>query len=129
MLWVGGILNAGFVLFHVWLGWRIHGLPGLAPGLRALMEMLNVGEVLLIAFATVASLGCPSDLLRTRLGTATILLIALLYGSRAAGEIVLSPGFSPAIFGACTGMATLYVLVLIYAPRAGRAAGSRTDSV
>ncbi len=44
LLRIGGVVNAFFVIFHVWLGYRIHTSPGIAAGDRPLMEMLNVGR-------------------------------------------------------------------------------------
>ncbi|MCJ7484341.1 MAG: hypothetical protein MUO31_15435 [Thermodesulfovibrionales bacterium] len=37
---IGGVVNALFVIFHVWLGYHIHTSPGIAAGDRPLMEML-----------------------------------------------------------------------------------------
>lgn len=56
LLIFGAIANALFFCFHLFLGWRIHHLVKLDPGLRSLIEMLNGGGALLILFLAVASL-------------------------------------------------------------------------
>jgi hypothetical protein len=109
---LGGVLNGLFTVFHIWLGWQIYSLQGLLPEHKALMLMLNVGGILLIGFATFASLFCIKDVLTTRLGKATIFLIILLYASRAVEEIIISPGFSLVIFTTCLAVAAIYALAL-----------------
>lgn len=108
LLSLGGILNGVFTLFHVWLGWQIQQYPDLLPDYRALMQMLNVGGILMLAFATFTSLFCKGEVLASSLGRATLGLIALFYAARAAEEVVLASHFSPAIFGACLAVALLY---------------------
>jgi hypothetical protein len=117
LLLVGGFFNTLFTLFHVWLGWQIQMLAGLLPEYKSLMLMLNVGGILTIAFATFASFFCMEDLLNTRLGKATVILVALYYTTRAIEEIILSPEFSPVIFGVCLLVAMVYVLVIVGAVR------------
>ncbi len=112
LLLIGGVMNGFFTLFHLWLGWQIQILPDLLLDYKVLMQMLNVGVVLVIAFATFASFFCIRDLLTTSLGKATLALIALFYATRAAEEIILSPAFSPLIFGLCALVAIVYVLAM-----------------
>lgn len=112
LLLVGGIFNAFFTVFHIWLGWQIQLLPGLLPEIKALMQMLNVAGILTIAFATFASFFCVEDLVGTGLGRATIILVALFYAIRAAEEIILAPEFSPVIFGVCLVVAMIYTLAI-----------------
>jgi hypothetical protein len=88
-------------------------MPGLAPAQRALMLELNTGGVLLVAFAFFASLFCAQDLLTTKLGKTTIILITLFYASRAVEELVLSARFSPIIFGVCLIVAVVYALSIL----------------
>ena len=105
------MVNAFFVIFHVWLGYRIHTSPGIAAGNRPLMEMLNVGGVLIILLFAVSSLCYAQEMLGTKLGRLVLLFIFLFYGSRAAEEIVIAPRFSPMIFIVCALLAALYLVL------------------
>lgn len=116
VLYTCGVVNALFAAFHIFLGSAIHRLPSLAPGYRALMQALNVGGVLLIAFLAVAFLACQADL-RSRLGRATILLGALLYLTRALGEVVFFPAVNPLIVALCVITGALH-LAALRSPRA-----------
>lgn len=109
LLRVGGAVNAFFVIFHVWLGYIIHTGPGIAAGDRPLMEMLNVGGVLIILLFAIASLCYVEEMLATKLGRLLLFFIFLFYGSRAAEEIVISPRFSALIFVVCALLAGLYL--------------------
>jgi hypothetical protein len=111
MLRMGGVVNALFVIFHVWLGYHIHASPGIAAGDRPLMEMLNAGGVLLILFFAISSLCYAQEMLGTKLGKLVLLFVFLLYGSRAVEEIVIAPQFSPAIFIVCALLAGLYLFL------------------
>jgi hypothetical protein len=105
-----GVVNAVFTAFHLLLARQIHRAIVL-PGERALLQALNVGGVLLIAFLAFAFLACPADL-RTRLGKATILLGALLYLTRAIDEVVLFPHVNAVIVGGCALVGALHLLAL-----------------
>jgi len=111
LLRVGGVVNALFVIFHVWLGYRIHTSLGVAVGDRPLMEMLNVGVVLIILLFAITSLCYVEEMLGTKLGRSVLLFVFLLYGSRAVEEIIISPRFSPAIFIVCALLAALYLVL------------------
>ncbi len=117
----GGVLNTALALFHVFLGWQIHRLQGIADGHRALMEMLNVGGTLMIVFFAVASFTCIEDILATRFGKLFLGLVSAVYLSRAIEEIVISPRFSPIIFAVCLLIGVIYLVPLI-APRPRTAA-------
>ncbi len=121
LLVIGGVLNTALALFHVQMGIQLHRLAGVSPGLRALMEMLNAGGTLMIAFFAVASFAAIPDLLATRLGKLVLGLVTLLYASRALEEVILSPRFSAPIFAVCVLIAALYLAVLVL-PRAARPA-------
>jgi len=111
LLRVGGVVNAMFVIFHVWLGYHIHASPGIAAGDRPLMEMLNAGGMLFILLFAVSSLCYAQEMLGTKLGRLMMLFVFLLYGSRAIEEIVISPRFSPSIFTVCALLAGLYFVL------------------
>jgi hypothetical protein len=113
LLRIGGLVNAFFVVFHVWLGYLIHTSPGIAAGNRPLMEMLNVGGVLIILLFAVSSLCYVEEMLGTKLGRMMLLFVFLFYGSRAAEEIVISPRFSPPIFVVCALLAGLYLVLYL----------------
>lgn len=110
LLTIGGTLNAIFVLFHIWLGYMIHVNPAISQADRPLMEMLNVGGLLMILFITVASLSFKREMLSTSLGKLVSLLNIALYWSRAVEEIIISPVTSPIILISC------FILGLIYVP-------------
>lgn len=111
LLRIGRVVNAFFVIFHMWLGYMIHTSPGIAVGNRPLMEMLNVGGVLIILLFAVSSICYVDEMLGTKLGRLMLLFIVLFNGSRAAEEIVISPGFSPVIFIVCALLAGLYLIL------------------
>jgi hypothetical protein len=117
LILAGGIFNAFFTVFHIWLGWQIQMIQDLLPEYKSLMQMLNVAGTLTIAFATFASFFCMDDLLGTGLGRATIILVAIFYASRAIEEIILAPQFSPVIFGVCLVVAMIYMLAIAGAIR------------
>jgi hypothetical protein len=95
LLFAGGLINGFFTLFHLFLGWQIQGLTSLPPAQQAMLQELNIGSLLTLAFFTIASLFCANDVLTTRLGKTTLVFIALFYAARAAAEILLAPRFSP----------------------------------
>lgn len=109
LLIAGGIFNAFFTLFHIFMGWQIQMVPTLTEDVRALLQMLNVGVVLIVSFAAYVSFFHKSELVETRLGKSLLVLIALFYTARAVGEIILSPAFSPVIFGICLIVAGVYL--------------------
>jgi len=118
LLIIGGILNTLFLLLHVVLGYQIHHLTQLAPPLRGLMQALNVGGVLFIFFFAFVSFFCQSELQQTRLGRTVLLLITVLYLSRAVEEFIL---FTPSllIFASCTVTGLLYLALLVLSIRQG----------
>lgn len=120
LLIAGGILNSILAVFHGWLGYRIHLISSVTPDLRALMEMLNAGGTLMIIFFAIGSFGFASDILGTRLGKLFLGFVSVLYLSRAAEEIVLSPRFSPVIFGVCVLIALIYLAMFLRPYRPGK---------
>jgi hypothetical protein len=52
-------------------------------------------------------------MLGTRLGRLVVLFVFMLYGSRAAEEIFVTPRFSPVIFIVCTLLALLYLYLFL----------------
>ena len=98
---IGGGLNVLFGLLHIGMGWEFHHATRLLPADRALVEMLNVSTALLVFFFAYASFFSRQELLTTALGKTVLVLVLLMYLSRAIEEVVLSPAFSAAIFGAC----------------------------
>ncbi|HPG39622.1 MAG TPA: hypothetical protein PLP19_20335 [bacterium] len=112
LLFVGGIINVLFTIFHVWLAWQISQITGLSSEIHALLLMLAFGGTLMIGFAAYASLFCIQQMLTTRLGKATMILVVLIYSTRALEEIVIAPKFSPLIFSACLVTALVYLLAL-----------------
>jgi hypothetical protein len=116
LLFVGGLFNGFFTIFHLFIGWQIQRLTSLPPTQQALMQELNIGSLLMLALFTCASLICANDLLETRLGKTTLVFTALFYAARAVSEILLTPKVSPLILGACL-LVTLLYLPGIFARR------------
>jgi hypothetical protein len=52
ILYACGVINALFAVFHVLLGWNLSHLSSLTPGVRARLQALNVGGLLMIVFLT-----------------------------------------------------------------------------
>jgi hypothetical protein len=124
LLRAGGIINALFVLFHVWLGWRIWHWTGVPEGLRALLEIFNVGGALFIAFLAYASLCRTTEMLETGLGRSLGVLVVLLYGSRAASEFVFQPKAQPVIVATCLVVAAVYLVALLLPAKAAKYANA-----
>lgn len=122
LLLAGGVVNALFVLFHLWLLRELYLAPGLTPEVHALLLMLNAGGTICILFFALAFLRYGAEVLGTGLGRLSLLCCALLYGTRALEEIVLAPRFSPPIFATCLLSAALFALVLVLS--AGRRRGA-----
>ena len=121
LILAGGGLNALFAVLHVWLGWEIHLIRTLPPGYKALMEMLNVGGTIFIAFFAYTSFFCLRDLLGTALGKAVLFVAFLLYTSRAIEEVIIAPRFSPLIFVPCLIVGAVYLVVLVKSERVSSA--------
>lgn len=114
LLVIGGGLNVLFGLLHIWLGWEFHHAPYLSPDVRALIEMLNMSAILFVFFFAHASFFCKREMLTTRLGRAVLVLILLVYVSRAVEEVILSPAFSAFIFAACLLVAGVYLATILW---------------
>lgn len=107
---IGGWFNLCFAVFHVALAYAIWTRMGLAPGPRALMELLAVGGTLMIAMFTVVSLRFPAELVTTGLGRVVLWTVVAVYGTRAIGEVVFTAQPSPLIMVVCAGLALLYAV-------------------
>lgn len=114
LLVIGGILNTLFFILHVVLAYQVHNLTQLASGYRGLLEALSIGGVLFIFFFAFVSFFCQADVLGTQLGRAVLVLVSVLYLSRAAEEFFLFK-FNPVIFAACTLTGVLYAVLLFMA--------------
>jgi hypothetical protein len=112
LLLVGGIANALFFLFHLFLGWQLHHAQ-VVPPLRSLLEMLNGGGALFILFLTLTSLVLPTEVLTSRLGSWVLILAASLYLLRGAAEFVVAPQPTPVIYATCAVTGSLYVGALL----------------
>jgi hypothetical protein len=117
LLLIGGIINALFTLFHLYLHYQLYKLKELAAGLYALLLMLNLGGILFILFFTLAFLLYSREVLSTRLGGLTLLFCSLVYGTRALEEIVISPHFSIVIFSTCIVTFFLFLITWIMQKR------------
>ena len=105
-----GVLNAAFFAFHLLLATWIQRMP-LVPDARALMHAFNVGGLLMIGFLAYAFLFCRREL-GTRIGRGAILLGALVYLTRAAGELALFSRPSPVVVVTCVVAGALHLAAL-----------------
>ena len=131
LLVAGGVLNTLFFLFHLLLGYQISHVAQVAAPYRALMEALNVGGILFIGFFAYASFFYQKDLLETRLGQLVLLLVAVLYLSRAVEEFFLFK-FTPLIFVSCVLVGAIYVALFVIAVQQSDKAllaGGKSESV
>jgi hypothetical protein len=110
---VGGILNSGFFLFHVFVGYE---LTHLASPHRALLEAFNLVGTLVIGFFAYASFVHHRELLETGLGHAVLGLASLIFLSRAAEEFILFKFRAP-VFASCFVVGALYAVALVVALR------------
>jgi hypothetical protein len=104
-----GVFNALFAVFHLLLFLVIQRMPGIDPGLRALLHAFNFGGTLMIIFLATVFFLCSQEF-STRLGRLTILLGAFLYLSRGLVEVILFPKIQPAILGLCLLVGALHLL-------------------
>lgn len=118
LLRFGGIINALFCLFHVWLGWAMWHWTQVPASMRSLLEIFNLSGVLFIGFFAYASLFRPVEMLESGLGRALGLLVFLLYGVRAAAEFVFQAKLNPVIVAFCLVVAAIYLAVLLLPPGA-----------
>jgi len=117
LLRIGGAANAIFFLFHLWMGWHLHGLTKFGPEIRSLLEMLNGGGALFLLLLAVVSLACTTEMLTTRLGRTVMASAAALYLLRALAEVVVTPRCSIAILGTCLFTGLVYLIALLLADR------------
>lgn len=105
-----GLLNAGFVAFHVFLGFQIAHWPGLLPVYCGLFQTFNLCCSLMLAFLAFALLVRGKEVMGTGLGGAALALGTLVYLSRAAAEFIwLNESIMITI--ACTVMGLLHAVL------------------
>jgi hypothetical protein len=109
LLIVTGLLNAAFVMFHVFLGLQIAHWP-LPDLFRGLMQSFNVGGTLVLAFLTFALLVRGREVLGTWLGAAALALGALIYITRAVEEFMWLAG-DVKIAAACAVVGLLHIVL------------------
>ncbi|MEW6664865.1 MAG: hypothetical protein AB1512_06560 [Thermodesulfobacteriota bacterium] len=116
MVFIAGCFSFVLGLFHVYLGWKIHGLGALSPEHRALMEMLNISTGLLVFLLAIGCTLFIDEVLSTRVGRLILVFGFLLYAMRAIGEVILFPTFNVVIFMICVLVAILCVVPLLHRP-------------
>jgi hypothetical protein len=108
---IGGAANILFGLFHIWMGRAIHLSDSLTPGNRGLMQIFNIGTILLVFFFAYISFFCQRDLANTKLGKTTAVLIAIIYILRAVEEPVFFQ-FSLPVMIPCLLTGGIYIVPL-----------------
>jgi len=113
----GGILNTLFGLFHVLMARGIQVSEILSPEARSLLHAFNAFGIIVIFYFAYISFFHDRELLSTRLGRTMLVLVALVFLSRAIEEFILFK-FSIAIFLPCVLVGGVYVaLFLLTGPR------------
>ncbi len=113
LILVGGALNALFFLLHVLLEWSYHQASALSVNVRAPLEAFAIGGTVMVGFMAFVSLAFPHELLATKVGRSTSVVIILTYALRAAEEFVIFPRVSWLITIACLAVAGLYMAALL----------------
>jgi hypothetical protein len=109
----GGIFNSIFGVFHIWMARGIHLSNSFSPGTRSLMHAFNVFGIIVVFYFAYISFFQQRDLLSTKLGKSTLVLVALVYLSRAIEEFFLFE-FSFRIFIPCVLAGGIYVFLLLF---------------
>ncbi len=110
---LGGIIQALFTLFHIYLAYDISRISTLNADDIIFMQMLNVGGIIIIGFFTYVSFFHSEDLTELRLGRLILWLIIVFYLSRAMEEIMYyGTQFSRPIFFICLSVSFLYIVIL-----------------
>lgn len=107
-----GLVNALFVLFHLWLGWQFHHWSQLPAGLRGLLEIFNACGTLFILFLAIVGLAFAHEAAATALGRFTLWLGAALYAMRGSAEFIVTPQINLPIVATCYATALLYAAIL-----------------
>ena len=86
LLWLGGLFNLGFFIFHIFF-WKMFGwkddLKKLQPINRAVMQVLNICLMFCFLIFAYVSLFLADQLQTTILGLSLIFLIAIFWAIRA----------------------------------------------
>lgn len=109
---IGGIFNTIFGVFHIWMARRIHLSSSFSPGARSLMQAFNVFGIIVVFYFAYISFFQQRDLQTTMLGKTTLVLVALVYLSRALEEFILFE-FSFILFIPCVLVGGIYILLLL----------------
>jgi hypothetical protein len=112
LLIIGGIFNAIFGVFHIWMARGIHLSISFSPETRSLMQAFNVFGIIVVFYFAYISFFQQQDLLSTKLGKTTLALVALVYLSRAIEEFILFE-FSFIIFFSCVLVGGIYIFLLL----------------
>lgn len=89
-LFVGGIFNLGFTIFHLFF-WKLFNwkkdLASLTPVNRSVMQILNLCLTFMILLMSYVSLFLPREMLTTRLGQILLVAFALFWFLRMLEQI------------------------------------------
>lgn len=113
LLLAGGLFNAVVGLLHIILGYQIFRQDSITPVFQSMMLMLNIGCAVFLFFIAYVSLFLMDDIMKTKIGKSFLISVLIFYCIRIIEEIVISPKFSPAVFGSCAVIGIIYLLVLL----------------
>ena len=112
LLVVAGIANFLFFLFHIFLGYQLHRMPGVSDLMRGFLQTFNAGGMLVMAMLAYVFLARGREVMSTGLGAAVLAYGAVLYLARAAEEFIWMRG-NVTIAAICVAVGLLHALVLV----------------
>lgn len=111
LLMIGGIINVLLGVFHILLGISINHSTSLTDSDKALMQVFNIGSILMVFFFASVSIVFVQELHSSKLGKSIIIFISLFYFIRAVEEPIFF-NFSLPIFGLCIVVGIIYLASL-----------------
>ena len=125
MLVAGGILNFLFGVLHVFMARSIHVSKVFTDDTRSLLTAFNSAVTLVVFYFAYVSLFQSRDLLGTKIGKSTLVLISVFYLVRAAEEFFLFR-FDALIFFACILPGGIYAILLFMSDQNASTVDSQT---
>lgn len=110
LLTTAGVVNAVFVLFHAYLGYKIQFFH-LPPVWRGFLETFNAAGLLIMVLMAFVFLGRRREVLSTGVGASLLIFGAALYLGRAVEEFVWMNA-NVVIAAVCVGAGLIHLAVL-----------------
>ena len=113
ILLTGGIVNILMALFHVYLGYEISQSNSVTEAGMALILALNFALTIVFFFFGYIGIFQRKELVSTRIGKYSLIVIAVIYITRAFEEFILFE-FSAFWFILCFALGFLYLTPFIF---------------